>query len=102
MSGFFRLLASVAPFSSKMAPWRQLSISSASASTVGCRGSTPTELALLENRTNKAPTNRSPRDVPPGPDRTKQAKKDLIGRLGEFGVYHWLKDRFRSQVIDKA
>lgn len=66
------------------------------------RLTTPTELALLEKRTNKPPTNRNPRDVPPGPDRTPQAKKDMIGRLGELVVYHWLKDRFRTQDIDKA
>lgn len=66
------------------------------------RLTTPTELALLEKRTNKPPTNRNPRDVPPGPDRTPQAKKDMIGRLGELVVYHWLKDRFRNQDIDKA
>jgi hypothetical protein len=40
--------------------------------------------------------------VPPGPDRTPQVKKDMIGRLGELVVYHWLKDRFRNQDIDKA
>lgn len=57
---------------------------------------------MLEKRTNKPPTNRNPRDVPPGPDRTPQAKKDMIGRLGELVVYHWLKDRFRNQDIDKA
>jgi len=62
----------------------------------------PTELASLEKRTNKPPTNPNPRDVPPGPDRTPQAKKDMIGRLGELVVYHWLKDRFRNQDIDKA
>ncbi|QIO48174.1 DUF3883 domain-containing protein (plasmid) [Rhizobium leguminosarum bv. trifolii] len=66
------------------------------------RISTPTELAVLEKRTPKTPTNRNPRDVPPGPDRTPQAKKDMIGRLGELVVYHWLKDRFRNQDIDKA
>lgn len=26
----------------------------------------------------------------------------MIGRLGELVVYHWLKDRFRNQDIDKA
>ena len=66
------------------------------------RLTTPTELALLDKRNNKLPTKRTPRDVPPGPDRTPQAKKDMIGRLGELVVYHWLKDRFRNQDIDKA
>lgn len=66
------------------------------------RLTTPSELAQLERRTNKPPTNRNTRDVPPGPDRTPQAKKDMIGRLGELVVYHWLKDRFRNQDIDKA
>jgi hypothetical protein len=31
-----------------------------------------------------------------------EEKKDMIGRLGELVVYHWLKDRFRTQDIDKA
>jgi len=31
-----------------------------------------------------------------------QAKKDMIGRLGELVVYHWLKDRFPNQDIDAA
>ncbi|WP_244482404.1 ATP-dependent helicase [Rhizobium sp. Root1204] len=66
------------------------------------RLTTPTELALLKKRTNKPTSNLNPRDVPPGPDRTPQAKKDMIGRLGELVVYHWLKDRFRNQDIDKA
>lgn len=66
------------------------------------RLTTPTELEQLAKRTNKAPSNRTPRDAPPGPDRTPQAKKDMIGRLGELVVYHWLKDRFRNQDIDKA
>ncbi|CAM2340728.1 sacsin N-terminal ATP-binding-like domain-containing protein [Burkholderia vietnamiensis] len=63
---------------------------------------TPTELALLKKRPDKPSTNRNPRDVPPGPDRTPQAKKDMIGRLGELVVYHWLKNRFPNQDIDKA
>ncbi|MBE3640520.1 sacsin N-terminal ATP-binding-like domain-containing protein [Mangrovicoccus algicola] len=36
------------------------------------------------------------------PSRMPQEKKDMIGRLGELVVYHWLKDRFRTQDIDKA
>ena len=44
---------------------------------------------------------------PPGrPDnltrRVPQAKKDMIGRLGELVVYHWLKERFPNQDIDAA
>ncbi len=66
------------------------------------RLNTPTELAVLETRPHKPPINRDPRNVPPGPDRTPQAKKDMVGRLGELVVYHWLKDRFRNQDIDKA
>ncbi len=66
------------------------------------RLSTLAERAVLENRTHKPPMNRNPRDAPPGLDRTPQAKKDMIGRLGELVVYHWLKDRFRNQDIDKA
>ena len=30
------------------------------------------------------------------------AKKDMIGRLGELVVYHWLKKRFEKQDIDAA
>lgn len=36
------------------------------------------------------------------PSRMPQDKKDMIGRLGELVVYHWLKDRLRTQDIDKA
>ena len=31
-----------------------------------------------------------------------QAKRDMIGRLGELIVYHWLKERFPSQDVDAA
>ena len=31
-----------------------------------------------------------------------QAKRDMIGRLGELIVYHWLKERFQNQDIDAA
>ena len=31
-----------------------------------------------------------------------QAKKDMIGRLGELVVYHWLKERFQNHDIDAA
>jgi hypothetical protein len=62
----------------------------------------PTELAPTEKRPPREPGSRKPRDIPTGPDRTPQAKKDMIGRLGELVVYHWLKDRFRNQDIDKA
>jgi hypothetical protein len=62
----------------------------------------PTELAPTEKRPPREPVSRKPRDIPTGPDRTPQAKKDMIGRLGELVVYHWLKDRFRNQDIDKA
>ena len=31
-----------------------------------------------------------------------QAKRDMIGRLGELIVYHWLKERFPDQDIDAA
>ena len=34
--------------------------------------------------------------------RIPQAKKDMIGRLGELLVYHWLKERFPKQDIDAA
>ena len=87
------------------ADWTEISVEIAarlSKQVKSARLATPTELAVLEKRTNKLPTHRNPRDVPAGPDRTPQAKKDMIGRLGELVVYHWLKDRFRNQDIDKA
>lgn len=62
----------------------------------------PTDLVAMGKRPPREPGNRKPRDIPIGPDRTPQAKKDMIGRLGELVVYHWLKDRFRNQDIDKA
>ena len=31
-----------------------------------------------------------------------QAKKDMIGRLGELVVYHWLRERLQNQDIDAA
>jgi hypothetical protein len=31
-----------------------------------------------------------------------QEKKDMIGRLGELSVYHWLKARLKDQDIDQA
>ena len=34
--------------------------------------------------------------------RIPQAKKDMIGRLGELIVYHWLKERIQNQDIDAA
>jgi hypothetical protein len=34
--------------------------------------------------------------------RIPQPKKDMIGRLGELIVYHWLKERFPNQDIDKG
>ena len=44
--------------------------------------------------------------TPPGPPnngtRVPPAKKDMIGRLGELVVYHWLKERFKHQDIDAA
>ena len=60
-----------------------------------------TSLAPVPNRTGGAgggtrgrPSN-STRRIP-------EAKKDMIGRLGELVVYHWLKERFPSQDIDAA
>ena len=37
-----------------------------------------------------------------GTSRVPQAKKDMIGRLGELVVYHWLKEQFEQQDIDAA
>ena len=44
---------------------------------------------------------------PPGPPNNggsgvPQAKKDMIGRLGELVVYHWLNQQFEHQDIDAA
>ena len=62
---------------------------------------TPASLAPVTKRT--AGTGRS---HPGRPDsltrRVPQAKKDMIGRLGELVVYHWLKERFPNQDIDAA
>jgi hypothetical protein len=36
------------------------------------------------------------------PSRAPSQKTDLIGRLGELAVYHWLRDRLPKQNIDAA
>ena len=43
-----------------------------------------------------------PRSQDSGTGKVPQAKKDMIGRLGELIVYHWLKARFQHQDIDAA
>ena len=62
---------------------------------------TQAELALFTKHT--AGTGRR---LPGRPDNLTrgipQAKKDMIGRLGELIVYHWLKERFPNQDIDAA
>ena len=57
-----------------------------------------------------APVTKRTGGVGPGPPgrsnnltrRIPQAKKNMIGRLGELVVYHWLKERFPNQDIDAA
>ena len=57
-----------------------------------------------------APVTKRPGGAGPGPPgwsnnltrRIPQAKKDMIGRLGELIIYHWLKERFPNQDIDAA
>lgn len=63
---------------------------------------TPTALSTLDRRSSTKPPTRRPDDAPTGPDRTPQSKKDMIGRLGELVVFHWLKERLSNQDIDKA
>ena len=41
------------------------------------------------------PPNNGTRGVP-------KAKKEMIGRLGELFIYHWLKERFQRQDVDAA
>ena len=63
---------------------------------------TPADLASVSVRT-KGPGG-GPHGIPSS-KRTvhiPQAKKDMIGRLGELIVYHWLKGRFPNQDIDAA
>lgn len=65
---------------------------------------------VLGTLASLAPVTKRTRGSGPGapgrPDnptrRIPQAKKDMIGRLGELVVYHWLKERFPSQDIDAA
>ena len=50
---------------------------------------------------------RGPGTSPPGPSNNgasgvPPAKKDMIGRLGELVVYHWLNQQFEHQDIDAA
>ena len=39
---------------------------------------------------------------PPPPSRAPSQKTDMIGRLGEMAVYHWLRRRLPDQDIDAA
>ena len=58
-------------------------------------------LAPVTKRTEG--TSRRPTGRPDNPTRgIPQVKKDMIGRLGELIVYHWLKERFPEQDIDAA
>lgn len=61
-----------------------------------------TDLATVKPRNQSDRDQRKPNRSAEAPDRTPQTKKDMIGRLGELVVYHWLKDRYRTQDIDKA
>ena len=62
---------------------------------------TPAGLAPVTKRTGG--TGRRPQGRPDNlTRRIPQAKKDMIGRLGELVVYHWLKERFPNQDIDAA
>jgi len=62
-------------------------------------------IANLAKVRARQPGHRQPPNIPRSsdpPSRMPEEKKDMIGRLGELVVYHWLKDRFRTQDIDKA
>jgi hypothetical protein len=54
----------------------------------------PAEVARRRTRTPGAPGGGGPYSGIP------QEKKDMIGRLGELSVYHWLKSRQPGQDID--
>lgn len=62
-------------------------------------------MANLAEVKARQPGHRNPPVLPrnsDAPSRMPQEKKDMIGRLGELVVYHWLKNWLRTQDIDKA
>ena len=61
----------------------------------------PADLAAITKRAGDK-GRRPPGRPDNGPRRIPQVKKDMIGRLGELVVYHWLKERFPNQDIDAA
>lgn len=63
--------------------------------------STLADLAPIAMRDGGTDRRSARRSSDPAP-RVPQAKKDMIGRLGELVVYHWLKERFPNQDIDAA
>ena len=68
----------------------------------GARLTAPAGLAPIAKRPSWKPGERKQREQVNSVDRTPAAKKDMIGRLGELVVYHWLKERYPMQDIDKA
>ncbi len=68
----------------------------------GARLTTLASLAQTAKRPPRRPGERPSREAIGGTDRTPAAKKEMIGRLGELVVYHWLKERYPGQDIDKA
>ncbi|WP_375460069.1 sacsin N-terminal ATP-binding-like domain-containing protein [uncultured Enterovirga sp.] len=68
----------------------------------GARLTAPAGLAPPAKRPPRKAGERLQRDPGSGLDRTPPLKKEMIGRLGELVVYHWLKERYPAQDIDKA
>ena len=62
---------------------------------------TEADLASVTKRTG-GKGRRPSRPVNNQTRRILQVKKDMIGRLGELVVYHWLKERLPNQDIDAA
>ena len=88
----------------KTADWTNISDVIAENLSRGIKGMALGTLAGLERVTKRARgaggrsagrSNNHTRGMP-------QAKKDMIGRLGELVVYHWLKERYQNQDIDGA
>lgn len=60
---------------------------------------------LKPSRTREKPRSRDEQrkqKPPPPPPRAPSQKTDMIGRLGEMAVYHWLRRRLPDQDIDAA
>ncbi len=63
---------------------------------------TPADLAKVVKNTSTDANKRRTGGGGGNADRVPAAKKEMIGKLGELVVYHWLKERYPNQDIDKA